>query len=721
MQRKVTVKVPKVIIFIVAFLFIVIVIRLSYVSLSNTIDGINLSDFAENRNTKSDIIYAKRGNIYDIKGNTLASTVNSYTLVAYLEENRTTNPNNPQHVVDKERTAKVLNEILGIDYDWAIERLNLDAYEVLFGTKGNNISESKKNELEALDLPGIDFRGSIKRTYNMGAFASYIIGYAKKQEDGEIFGELGIESYFDMNTYKKFKEKDIPINKEQSLSGSNGKITYQTDAYGYTLPSADVIKEDAINGSNIYLTIDSDIQWFAEDLTKNLSDKYEMDWMVFSVMDAKTGAIVASSTYPNFDPNKLDLTSYMNPLVSYSYEPGSTMKIFTWASSIEEGLYNGDDKFKSGQKQIADVTIKDFQKEGWGNISYDTGFAYSSNVAASNLAEKLGIDGLSKYYKKLGFGKKTGIELANEVSGVLFGGKNLGPVELATASFGQGVSVTPIQMLQALSVLTNDGTMIKPYVVDKIINSNGNVVYDGKRTEIAKVYSKETTDYVKGLMHDVVYDGLNKYWQPNKTTMIGKTGTAQIASKSGGYLKGEYDYVRSFAGVFPEEEPKYIVYVAAKQIKTSAKSIAKELTKAVDDIVSRLGIEIKDDDIEDKIINLNNYISAEIVSTVEDLKNKKLSVYVLGNGKYIINQYPLKNTKVLENSKIFLVTNDYNYVMEDMTNWSLNEVMTYANLLGIDITTSGYGKVTSQSISPGTLINKDMKLIVNLSKNTIRE
>jgi len=699
MQGKVTVKVPKVIIFIVAFLFAVIIIRLSYVSLSNSIDGINLAEFAQNRNTKSELIYAKRGNIYDNNGDILASTANTYTIVAYLEESRTTNPDKPEHVVDKENTAKVLDEMLGMGYDYALERLNADAYEVLFGTKGNNISESKKNEIEALDLPGIDFRSSIKRTYSMGAFASYIIGYAKMDKEGNIKGELGIESYFN-----------------DELSGVDGKTTYQTDAYGYTLPSADVITEDAVDGNNIYLTIDSDIQWFAEDLVKNLSDEYEMDWMIFSVMDAKTGAIVASSTYPNFDPNKLDITSYMNPLVSYAYEPGSTMKIFTWASSIEEGLYNGDDKFKSGKKEIANVTISDFQKEGWGSISYDTGFAYSSNVAASNLAEGLGIDGLSKYYKNLGFGKKTGIELANEVNGAIFNSKNLGPVELATASFGQGITVTPIQMLQALTVLTNDGTMIKPFVVDKIVDDFGDVVYDGKRTEVAKVYSKETTDYVKGLMHNVVYDGLNKYWRPSKTTMIGKTGTAQIASKNGGYLKGENDYVRSFAGVFPEEDPKYIVYIATQKINTGARSLARELTKAVDDIVSRLGIENKTDDIEEKIINLNNYISADVITTVEELKNKKLNVYVLGSGKYIINQYPLKNTKVQENGKVFLVTNNKEYIMEDVTGWSLNEVMTYANLLGINITTSGYGYVTSQNILPGTNISSDMNLSVTLEK-----
>ena len=703
MKKKVTVKIPKVIIFIVAFLFVAIIVRLSYVSLSNTIDGVNLHDFAENRNTKSETIYAKRGNIYDKEGNTLASIVNSYTIIAYLDEKRTTDMNHPEHVVDKEGTAKVLNELLGIDYDDAIKQLNKDAYQVEFGRSGKNISESTKNKIEELDLPGIGFISGQKRTYSMGQFASYIIGYAKNQEtadgkEGNIKGELGIESYYN-----------------EELSGTDGSLTYQTDAYGYTLPSAEVIEEKAVDGNDIYLTIDSNIQMFSETLVNNLSNEYEMEWMIFSVMDANTGAIVASSTYPNFDPNDLNtLTSYMNPLVSYEYEPGSTMKIFSWASSIEENLYNGEDEFLSGQIKLKDgTTIKDFNKDGWGKISYDTGFAYSSNVAATKISQTLGVKNLTNYYKKLGFGEKTDIELANEVKGKI---RFQYESELATAAFGQGITVTPIQMLQALTTITNDGTMLKPYIVDKIVNDSDEVIYDGERTEIEKIYSKETTDYMKGLMHDVVYDGLSKIWRPNKTIMIGKTGTAQIANPNGGYLKGENDYIRSFAGVFPEEDPKYIVYVAAQQINTGATPIAKELTKAVDDIVSYLGLVNEENNIEDKIINLNNYISAEVLSTVEELKQKNLNVYVLGNGKYIINQYPLKGTKVFENSKIFIISNNSDYVMENLTGWSLNEVTTYANLLGINLITDGYGYVTTQSIPEGTVINKDMSLSITLSK-----
>ncbi len=705
-MKKVTVKIPKILIFIVAFLFCAIIIRLSYIALSANIDGINLHEFVSNRNTKEEVIYAKRGNIYDKDGKALATMVNSYTLIAYLEPSRTTDPDDPQHVIDKEATAKMLNEVLGVDYDKAMDQLNKKAYQVEFnGAK--EISESKKNEIEALNMPGIDFIASQKRSYSMGSFASYILGYAKKNEDGDIVGELGIEAAYN----------DI-------LKGKNGKLTYEADAHGYRLPTAEVMSEEAVSGDEIYLTLDSKIQMFAENVTDTLSKNVQMDWMIFTVMDAKTGAIVASSTYPDFNPNDLNtLKNYVNPLVSYPYEPGSVMKSFSFAASIEEGLYKGDELYKSGTIKVGGATIRDHNNGvGWGEngyITFDEGFANSSNVATSILADRLGVDLLTRYYNNLGFGYQTGIELFNadgsdeEADGVI---DFHGDLELATAGFGQGIMVTPIQILQAMTVFSNDGTVLKPYIVDKIVDGNGDIVYQGGRKELNKVYSKETTDYMKNLMYNVVYYGSSGgIWKAKKTTLIGKTGTAQIGSPTG-YLTGHYDTIQSFAGMFPQEDPQYIIYVAAEKAHTNSGTIAKEVIKAVDNIASYMGLENENENISDLTINLGNYISSEVTSTVDDLKKKKLKVYTLGSGKYIINQYPLKDMKVLENSKVFIVSNSSDYKMEDVTGWTLNEIMTYANLLKINLEVEGSGYVTSQSISKDTLITKDMTLKVVLKK-----
>ena len=465
------------------------------------------------------------------------------------------------------------------------------------------------------------------------------------------------------------------------------------------------------------MTIDFDIQYIAENAVKEFQDTYKTEWAIFTVMDADTGAIVASATSPNFNPNDTNtITSYMNPLVSYQYEPGSVMKIFSFASAIEEGLYDGDELYESGSIQVDSETIINDVDKTWGTISFDTGFAYSSNVAATMLAFRLLENGEKKlpdYYDALGFGKKTGIELANEVSGDM---EVVYKSELANSSFGQGISVTPIQMLQALSSMTNDGNIIKPYIVDKIVDSEGNVTYEGKRTVVNNVYSSQTVDKMHELMHKMIYEGLSTAWQIEGLSMIGKTGTAQIASPNGGYLTGEYDTIRSFAGIFPEEDPEYIVYVAARKVEGNSVKFANVVTDAIEEIAkhAKLTSETKETDLS-KVINIENYLSKDINSVTTMLENRKLNIIVIGNGKYVINQYPLKNSIVLENGKLFLITNGIEIKIPNMTNWSLSDVKNYCNLIGLNLEYSGYGYVVSQSIAQDTVLDiANMTLNVHL-------
>lgn len=692
MKKGVTVKISKYIILSVAFLFMAIIAKLSYVVLSSKVDGINLKDKAASIAKVKKTLYADRGSIYDVNGEELASTINSYTVIAYLKSNKT-------NVLDKEGTAKALSPILNMTEEKLIELLSKNLYQVELRPGGYGISEVVKAKIEKLELPGIDFiKNSKKRYYNKSTFASYLIGYAKGSDDGKIVGELGIEGYYD----------DI-------LSGENGYTKYlKYTSSNYKIPNSPEETVKAKNGSDIYLTIDSSIQLITEKAVATMKEKFNTDWAVFTVMDAKTGAIVASSTSPNFNPNDTNtIKEYMNPLISYQYEPGSVMKVFSFASAIEEGKYDGEETFKSGSYTLKDGTIiRDSERKGWGTISFDEGFARSSNVAATTLALRLGIDNLSGYYDYLGFGKKTGIELSNEAIGDI---EMVYESELATASFGQGVSVTAIQMLQALSSITNDGTVIKPYLVDKIVDQNGNVTYEGKREVVKKVYSKSTVNKMHELMKKMIK--INKYWQVENVSLMGKTGTAQIASK-GGYLDGTYDYVKSFAGIFPADDPKYIVYAVGRKPEANLGSWAKVITTAIEEIASYAKLtETKSDSDLSKLITLDNYISRELNVVIEELKNKKINVITLGNGKYIINQYPLKNKILLAGEKLFLLTNDDEFKMENLTGWSLSEVKTYANLLGIKLEYSGYGYVTSQNIETNTVIDREnMTLSVELEK-----
>ena len=693
MKKRVTIKISKFIILIVAFLFVAIICKLSYVVLSDKVDGINLKDKSASISTVKKTLYADRGNIYDINGEELASTVNSYTVIAYLNSNKT-------NVSDKEKTAKELAPILNMTEEKLMELLNKKLYQVELRPGGYGITEVVKARIEKLELPGIDFiKNSKKRYYNKSTFASYIIGYAKVLDDGKISGELGIEGYYD----------DI-------LSGTNGYTKYlKYTSSNYKIPNTNEDTKKAKDGSDIYLTIDSSIQLIAEKAVSSMKEKFNTDWAVFTVMDAKTGAIVASATNPNFNPNDTNtIKEYMNPLLSYQYEPGSVMKVFSFASSMEEGKYDGEETFKSGSYTLDDGTvIRDSERKGWGTISFDEGFARSSNVAATTLALRLGVDKLSEYYNNLGFGKKTGIELSNEAIGDI---EMVYQSELATASFGQGVSVTAIQMLQALSAMTNDGTVIKPYIVDKVVDQNGNITYQGKRQVVKKVYSTNTVNKMHEIMKKVI--DINKYWQVNNVSIMGKTGTAQIASPKGGYLTGTYDYIKSFAGIFPADDPKYIVYVAGKKPETNLGSWAKVITTAIEEIASYAKLtESKSDADPSKIITLDNYISKCLDTTLEELKNKKIDVIILGNGKYIINQYPLKNKTLLSGEKLFLLTNDKEIKMENLKGWSLSEVKTYCNLIGLKLEYNGYGYVINQSIEENAILDvNNMTLTIELEK-----
>ena len=700
-KRNNTIKINKYFLLCIVLLFGLIIFRVIYISMAKKVDGINLTTFANNRNTAKKTLYANRGTIYDATGEILAQNVNSYTVIAYLDKSRTTNENNPQHVVDKDMTAETLAPLLNMDKEKILTLLNKDAYQVELGPGGRGITELLKSQIESLELPGISFVSSTKRYYKMGDFASYTIGYAKANDDGEITGEMGIEDYYN----------DI-------LKGQNGYTEYQKDINGYQMPNTPEIKEDPVSGKDIYLTIDNNVQILLENSIDQINKEYPSEWLTITVANAKTGAIVASASNPSFNLNNLEnIESYLNPLVSYSYEPGSTMKVFSFMGAMENNVYNGSDTYMSGTINIGDDKVVDFNKGvGWGRITYDLGFAYSSNTAATMLAQKLGRAKLKEYYTKLGFGKETGITLPKEAAGKI-GFKY--DIEVANAAFGQGILVTPIQMIQAFTSVANDGVMLKPFIVDKIVDSKtGKTIEKNQRTEIATVASKATTDKMKDLMYNVVYSGLTdaKYYKADNITLIGKTGTAQIASPTGGYLTGEYDYIRSFLGMFPKEDPQYIIYIATKKFVGPISRVANLVKTVVEEIAKYKNITETESALdESKIITLNNYISNQIDSTKSNLESIGLNPIILGDGDRIINQYPLKNSVVVSNSKVFLLSNGSNYLMPDVIGWSHNDIINFCKMLNLKYHVNGYGKVTSTSIPTGSTIDLNSEITIELA------
>lgn len=685
----------------IVLLFGIIIAKLIYVSYSKIVDGMDIQAFAGGRNSTKTNITASRGTIFSANGEALAKDVNSYTVVAYLDKGRTTDEKKPRHVVDKEYTANILSEYLNMTPEAILNLLNWTGYQVELGPGGRDISEKQKKDIEALDLPGIGFIRGTKRYYPYGDFASYTVGYTKKI-DGIIKGELGVEGYYN-----------------NELTGKNGSITYQQDAYGYQIADTPVITEDAENGLDIYLTIDSNIQMYLENAINDMSNDKEFEWVTVTVANAKTGAILGSANTPSFDPNKLNITNYNNPLVSYSYEPGSTMKIFSFMAAMEEGIYDGEKEFMSGSLMVGEDKVPDWNKYGWGMISYDTGFTFSSNVAAANLGLELGKSKLIEYYKKFGFGRKTGIELANEYPGLVNPNYD---IEVANAAFGQGlIMTTPIQNIQALTTLANGGTMLRPYIVEKVIDPNTNEeVYRSNRTEIYQVVSKGTVDKMLELMYKTVNGEDNratgKVYQTDSTVLIGKTGTAQIVSESGGYISSSYQNIRSFAGLFPYEDPQYIIYFSVKRLQATSSAIAKPIKSIVESIAKYKNLDqlVVEQD-KSKIIKIKNYINKDVINSKEELERLGLEVVILGDGSRVIDQYPNKGSTVVKESKVFLLTNSTNIVLPSMKGWTSNEVGSYCNLVGINYNINGYGRVENQSVPAGTVV--DSTTIIDFTLN----
>lgn len=714
MKRKVTnnIKINAFVILGALLFFIVIIIRISYLSLSTEVDGINLQDFANKRTTKTEVLYAKRGSIYDVNGNVLAQNVSSYTVIAYLSESRTTNPEKPQHVVDKEYTAKKLSEILEMDYDKVLSYLSKEnVYQTEFGNKGRGLTELTKEKIEQLNLPGIDFIETQKRNYPYGRFLSYTLGYAKvsstENEDGtvedKIVGELGIEAKFD-----------------KELSGTDGYNYYQKDRNGYKIAGTKELTEKAVDGNDIYLTIDATIQLFAEQSINKAMDKYDADWITLMMADAKTGAILASATYPSFDPNIRDITNYLDYNVSYAFEPGSTMKIYSYMAAMENGVYNGSEKYKSGVYVTSDGTeIGDWNRNGWGNITYDQGFALSSNVGVINLIKKhMNADILKEYYKKLGFGSKTNIELANEVSGKI---SFKYETEVFNAGFGQGITTTPIQNIKALTSISNDGILLQPYIIDKIVDQDtGDIIYSGKKTELGRVASIETVTKIKDLMESVVNGNSSTstgyYYYMDGYDIIAKTGTAQIAKESGkGYYSNQI--IRGFAGMFPKDEPAVIMYVAAKN-PSSTKLMSQIVKEVIKNTSNYLNIYdgTKEEVKSLKQYKLTSYINKNVSEAEKELKNNKMNVVVIGDGNKIIDQYPKANVTIDELDKVFLITNSNDKKMPNLIGYSKSEVLVLEKLLNLNIEYSGDGYVYDQDIKEGTVLKESDTIKLKLKQ-----
>ena len=695
-------------------LFFLLFGRLLFIQITGEAEGEVLATMAEAKYARESVLPASRGDIVDRNGEVIASDTLSYKLVAVLDEELSKNTRKTHHVDDPERAAEVLAEHIPLEKEEIIERLTRTEEEIKegkkkqveFGKAGRDISHDAVLAIKEEQLSGILLIEEKKRFYPNGVFASHLVGFATREEDetGKVdtVGKMGLESIYN-----------------EELTGTPGKVEFQSDRWGFTLPKTEKAVVAAEDGYEIQLTIDKTIQNFVEDAMTEIEKEYSPKSMLAVVANPKTGAIVAMSQRPSFDPTTREgLTSnWLNESIENTIEPGSTMKIFTLAAAIEEKKWDPNAYFKSGQYTLYDRTIRDVNRQGWGTISFLEGFQRSSNVSMAYLLERLGDKTFMKYMEDFGFGQKTGIDLPNEASGILL---DKYPAERLTTSYGQGSTVTPMQMIQAMTAIANDGVMMQPYVINEITNPNtGEIVKSKAPEEKQSPISKETALKVREILASTVTSdvGTGRRFALDGYTLGGKTGTAEIPNGTGGYLKGNARYLYSFIGMAPIEDPELVSYIIVQQPKLKAGEIgsdpvAKMFKSIMESSLKYMNI-IPTGEAPVEAPVIGDYTGQDATTAKVALENLKYNPVIIGEGGKTLIQYPEKGTKLTEGS-VVLLKSEGQVTLPNFTGWSKKMILSFKMLSGLDIRIVGDGYVTEQSLSEGTLISSDEPIVIQL-------
>lgn len=618
---------------IVLVMFIAIIIRVFYIQV---IDYNKLNDLADNLWSRNLPITADRGLILDRNGKILAENITTVSLVLI-----------PNQIENKELVTKDLATILNVSYDEMYEHVNKRTSIERVHPEGRQLSYEIAEKISNLNYDGVYLVKESKRYYTYNNVLSHVLGYVGIDNQGLSGIELEYDEY---------------------LTGKSGAIKYYSDGKGNRLDKSEVYVEPQ-NGINVTLTIDLDIQLSIERELDNVMTKYNPEQALIVVADPNTGEILGMSSRPNFDSNnyqKYDINTINRNLPIWAtYEPGSTFKIITLAASLEEKTINiFDDHFHdSGSIHVDSARIKCWKKGGHGSQTFLNVVENSCNPGFVVMGQKLGTERLYKYITEFGFGKKTGIDLNGESTGILFKYDNIGPVEQATMSFGQGISVTPIQQIAGVSAAINGGYLNTPFIVKYLSEPETNtIILENKKNTTKQVISNETSKLVRYALESVVANGTGKNAYIENYRVGGKTGTAQKVN-NGIYMVG--NYIVSFIGFLPADKPEYIVYVAIDNPKgvtqyggTVSAPIAKNVMKNIIDIKN-----IKQDNtgmirqeytwLDTKYILLPNVVGMNVNDAKKTLKGLKLEYS--GSGSTVIEQIPAPNQYIKETNTIKLM------------------------------------------------------------------
>ena len=622
----------KIVLFILLFLFVLIIGKVFYIQV---IDYGKLNDFASSLWSRNLPIEANRGKIFDVNGNVLADNITTTSLVLI-----------PNQIADKEKTASLIANILGVTYEEMYRHVSKKTSIERVHPEGRRLSYEVADKINELHLPGVYLLKESKRFYPYDTLLSHTIGFVGIDNQGLSGLELMYDEY---------------------LEGSYGAIKYFSDAKGNRLNLSEIYEQPQ-DGINMTLTIDLDIQTSLERELDNAVSKYNPEQALGIAMDPNTGAILAISSRPNFSPS--DYQNYTVEVINRNlpiwatYEPGSTFKIITLAASLEEKIVDleKDMFFDGGAVTVGGATLHCWKHGGHGNQTYLQVVENSCNPGFVNLGLKLGKQTLFNYIENFGFGTKTGIDLNGEGNGILFNLDKVGDLELATTAFGQGVSVTPIQQITAVSAAINGGILYKPYIVKSLNEPETNSVIKLNEPQIVrKVISEDTSKLVRQTLESVVANGTGKNAYIANYRVGGKTGTAQKV-KDGKYMVG--NYILSFIGFLPADNPEVVVYIAIDNPKgvtqyggTVSAPIARNvLLSAID----ALDIEERKDGLDKKYVyGSKKYIKVSDVTGMtvkEAISNlKSFKVEFSGTGNTVYYQSPEAGSMIYEGETVKLL------------------------------------------------------------------
>ncbi|TRZ38820.1 stage V sporulation protein D [Niallia circulans] len=616
-------------------IFLIIDLRLGYVQFFL---GDELTSKAKSLWSRQISFEPERGEIVDRNGIALATNISAPTVYVV-----------PRQIKDPATAAEQLAAVLEADKQTIYKELIQKEMSVRL-PEGRKISHEKAKKVRALDIDGVYIGEDSKRSYPYGNYLSHVLGFAGIDNQGLI----GLELEYD-----------------DELKGSKGSVQYYSDAKGQRMNDMADDYEAPVNGNNLKLTIDTKVQTIMERELDIAEQTYDPDSIIAIAMNPKTGEILGMSSRPGFDPADFQNVSsevYNRNLPIWSaYEPGSTFKIITLAAALEEGKVDlqKDTFHDPGYADVDGTKLKCWKRGGHGAQTFLEVVQNSCNPGFVSLGEKLGKDTLFKYIKNFGFGEKTGIDLQGESKGILFNLNRVGPVELATTAFGQGVAVTPIQQVTALSAAINGGTLYTPYVASELINpSTGEVVMKKEPVAKRKVISEATSKKIREALESVVAQGSGGKAFVEGYRVGGKTGTAQKAS-GGRYL--ENNFIVSFIGFAPADDPELVVYVAVDNPKGTVQFggvVAAPIVGSImGDSLRALGVKERKGQLEKEYKYPENPLIE--VPDLVGLTKKEISEVFLnlkiepsGSGDTVIKQSPEPGTKVKDGSTIRLYYNN---------------------------------------------------------------